>query len=61
MSQTTTVEKSEKSETLSPSLPPHPLASLVGAWKDMEKLKTLTERVEAYRREVEAKERAAEG
>ncbi|MBB6049433.1 hypothetical protein [Armatimonas rosea] len=40
---------------------PHPLASLVGAWKDTEKLKTLTERVEAYRREVEAKERGAEG
>lgn len=54
MPQTVTQAKNEKvepqaTETL------HPLASLVGAWKDTEKLKTLTERVEAYRKEVEAK------
>ena len=41
-----------------PAESPHPLASLVGAWKDTEKLKTLVERVENYRREVEAKENA---
>nr|WP_309696932.1 hypothetical protein [Armatimonas sp.] len=40
---------------------PHPLASLIGAWKDTEKLKTLMERVEAYRHEVEVKERGAKG
>jgi hypothetical protein len=39
----------------------HPLASLIGAWKDTEKLQTLVERVEEYRREVDAKEEKSEG
>jgi hypothetical protein len=60
MPQATITEKNPKAEP-APEVVPHPLASLVGAWKDTEKLKTLTERVEAYRREVEAKERGAEG
>ena len=59
MPRTTTTEKPEKTE-ISLLDPPHPLASLVGAWKDTDKLKTLIERVEAYRREVEAEERATE-
>ncbi len=41
-----------------PAEAPHPLASLVGAWKDTEKLKALMERVENYRQEVETKENA---
>ncbi|WP_394793976.1 hypothetical protein [Armatimonas sp.] len=60
MSQTTTREKNEKAEPLTNETP-HPLASLIGAWKDTEKLKTLMERVEAYRHEVEVKERGAKG
>jgi hypothetical protein len=34
----------------------HPLASLIGAWKDTDRLKSLVERVDEYRREVDAKE-----
>ena len=49
-------EKKEPNKT--PEDKPHPLASLVGAWKDTEKLKTLMEGVEEYRREVETKEKA---
>ena len=60
MPQATTTDKNPKTESSSEAAP-HPLASLVGAWKDTDKLKTLTERVEAYRREVEAKERGAQG
>ena len=55
-----TMSPEKKEPNKAPEEKPHPLASLVGAWKDTEKLKTLMEGVEEYRQEIEARENAGD-
>jgi hypothetical protein len=59
MTKTPTSDANSTENTHSPEQV-HPLASLIGAWKDTDKLKALGERVEEYRREVDATEEKSE-